>query len=87
MTVTGNDPGLDGLTFDHVGNVYATDAHQGIIWKTAAGGGKATAWVTSPLLTPKIPPPPIGANGLFFNNARTALFVSNTAQTRSSGFR
>jgi sugar lactone lactonase YvrE len=80
MTVTGNDPGLDGLTFDDAGNVYVTDAHQGIIWKTAAGGGEGTAWVTSPLLTPERLPPPIGANGLFFNNARTALYVTNTAQ-------
>ena len=31
MTVTGEHPGLDGLTFDADGNVYVTDAHQGII--------------------------------------------------------
>ncbi|MGT2493860.1 hypothetical protein ACU4GD_33695 [Cupriavidus basilensis] len=29
MTVTGKNPGLDGLTFDPAGNVYVTDAHQG----------------------------------------------------------
>ena len=32
MTVSGKDPGLDGLTIDAAGNVYVTDAHEGIIW-------------------------------------------------------
>jgi sugar lactone lactonase YvrE len=80
MTVTGEDPGLDGLTFDADGNVYVTDAHQGIIWRVGKDGGAATAWVTSPLLKPTRPPPAIGANGLAFNTKHTALFVANTAQ-------
>ncbi|MEM5461472.1 SMP-30/gluconolactonase/LRE family protein [Paraburkholderia phytofirmans] len=79
MTVTGNNPGLDGMTFDAAGNVYVTDSHQGIIWKTGPGGGEALAWVKSPLLSPARPAPRIGANGLAFNNERTALFVANTA--------
>ena len=41
MTVTGKDPGLDGMMFDTAGNVYVTDAHQGIIWKVGPGGGEA----------------------------------------------
>ena len=40
---------------------------------------QATVWVKSPLLKPTRPPPPIGANGLAFNNKQTALFVANTA--------
>ena len=80
MTVTGEHPGLDGLTFDADGSVYVTDAHQGIIWRVGKEGGAATAWVTSPLLKPTRPPPAIGANGLAFNNDHTALFVANTAQ-------
>ncbi|MDQ0138972.1 SMP-30/gluconolactonase/LRE family protein [Cupriavidus necator] len=79
MTVTGKNPGLDGLTFDPAGNVYVTDAHQGIIWKVGPDGGEASAWVTTPLLKPTRIPPTIGANGLAFNNKKTALFVANTA--------
>jgi hypothetical protein len=56
MTVTGEHPGLDGLTFDADGNVYVTDAHQGIIWRVGKEGGVATAWVMSPLLKPTRPP-------------------------------
>jgi sugar lactone lactonase YvrE len=79
MTVTGNHPGLDGMTFDTAGNLYVTDAHEGMIWKVGPAGGAATVWVKSPLLKPTRPPPAIGANGLAFNNKQTALFVPNTA--------
>jgi sugar lactone lactonase YvrE len=44
MTVTGEDPGLDGLTFDADGNVYVTAAHQGVIWRVGKDSGAATAW-------------------------------------------
>lgn len=80
MTVSAENPGLDGLTIDSAGNVYVTDAHNGIIWRVGEEGGAGTAWLKSPLLKPNRPPPPIGANGLAFNNAQTALFVANTAQ-------
>ena len=79
MTVTGKDPGLDGLTFDKAGNVYVTDAHEGLIWKVGPGGGAGTVWVKSPLLAPTRSPPPVGANGFAFNTKQTALFVANTA--------
>jgi sugar lactone lactonase YvrE len=79
MTVTGKNPGLNGMTFDAAGNVYVTDSHQGIIWKVGPGGGEGVAWVTSPLLKPTRLPPGIGANGLAFNNKKTALFIANTA--------
>ena len=79
MTVTGEAPGLDGITFDPAGNVYVTDAHQGIIWKVGPDGGEGSAWVESPLLKPTRLPPGIGANGLAFNNDKTALFIANTA--------
>ena len=76
MTVTGAS-GLNALTFDAAGNVYVSDSAQGIIWKTGPGGGAATAWVTSPLLT-TTGVPPFGANGLGFNKAGNTLFVANT---------
>src|SRR5262249_10526206 len=69
--------GLNAITFDAQGNMYVSDSFQGIIWKTAAGGGLATAWITDPkLATTGIPP--FGANGLAFNEAGSALFVANT---------
>lgn len=69
--------GLNALTFDSLGNVYVSDSFQGIIWKTGATGGLATAWVTDSLLT-TTGVPPFGANGLGFNKAGNALFVANT---------
>jgi hypothetical protein len=63
MTVTGDHPGLDAFCFDSAGNVYATDAHQGIIWKVGKDGGAGTIWAGDPLLKPTRFPPAIGANG------------------------
>ncbi len=69
--------GLNALTFDAAGNVYVSDSFQGIIWKTGAAGGPATAWVTNALLS-TTGVPPFGANGLGFNKHGNALFVANT---------
>jgi sugar lactone lactonase YvrE len=77
MTVTGS-AGLNALTFDKAGNVYVSDSFQGIIWRTGSGGGAGSVWVQDPLLTPN-GVPPFGANGIEFNNTRTALLVANTA--------
>jgi sugar lactone lactonase YvrE len=81
MTIPAPPPlvssGLNAMTFDSLGNIYVSDSFQGIIWKAGAGGGLATAWVTSPLLT-TTGDPPFGANGLAFNKAANALFVANT---------
>ena len=71
-------PGPNALTFDKAGYVYISDSFQGIVWRTTSAGGVATPWVTSDLLKPN-GVPPFGANGLAFNNAGDALFVSNTA--------
>jgi sugar lactone lactonase YvrE len=79
MTVTGKAPGLNSITFDEAGNVYVTDSHQGIVWKVGPSGGAGAIWVESPLLKPASQTPGIGANGLAFNNGKTALFVANTA--------
>jgi len=77
MTVTGS-AGLNALTFDKAGNVYVSDSFQGIIWRTGPSGGAGTVWAQSPLLVPN-GVPPFGANGIEFNNARTAMLVANTA--------
>jgi sugar lactone lactonase YvrE len=80
MTVTGDHPGLDAFCFDAAGNVYTTDAHQGIIWKVGKDGGAGTIWAEDTLLKPTRFPPAIGANGAWFNDKQTAMFVANTAQ-------
>jgi len=77
MTVTGNS-GLNALTFDKVGNLYVSDSFQGIIWRTGPTGGAGGIWAKDPLLTPN-GVPPFGANGIEFNNNRTAMLVTNTA--------
>jgi sugar lactone lactonase YvrE len=72
--------GLNALTFDKAGNVYVSDSFNGVIWKTGPSGGAATAWSSDPLLGPGTGlTPPFGANGIEFNNARTTMFVANTA--------
>jgi sugar lactone lactonase YvrE len=72
--------GLNALTFDRLGNAYIADSFNGVIWKTGPGGGMATAWSNSPLLSPGTGlTPPFGANGIEFNNAGTIAFVANTA--------
>jgi streptogramin lyase len=69
--------GLNDVTFDKAGNVYVSDSAQGVIWKTGAHGGVATAWTSDPLLT-TTGVPPFGANGIRFDSHETAFFATNT---------
>lgn len=69
--------GLNDITFDGTGNVYVSDSFQGVVWRTSATGGVASAWVDSPLLRTN-GVPPFGANGLRFDKQETALYVANT---------
>lgn len=71
----------NGMTFDRNGNIYLADSYQGTVWRTGPTGGAATAWVKSDLLISH-GYPVIGANGLAFNNAETALFVGNAGDDR-----
>jgi len=73
----GASAGPNALTFDDDGNVYVSDSFQGVIWKIPPGGGSATSWASSPLLT-TAGVPPFGANGIAFNRDRSAMFVANT---------
>jgi sugar lactone lactonase YvrE len=73
----GAGSGLNGLTFDKMGNVYVSDSFGGAIWRTGPNGGTATIWVQDPLLK-TAGDPPFGANGLAFNKAQNILFVANT---------
>lgn len=69
--------GPNALTFDAAGDVYVSDSFQGVIWRIPSGGGGATPWASSPLLT-TAGVPPFGANGIAFNRDRSAMFVANT---------
>jgi DNA-binding beta-propeller fold protein YncE len=77
--------GLNALTFDAAGNVYASDSFQGVIWKTGPNGtgthGTPEAWASSAaLLGPGTGlTPPFGANGIEFNHAGTVMYVADTA--------
>ena len=76
--------GLNALTFDSTGNVYASDSFQGVIWRTGPNGtgasGTPEAWASSALLGPGSGlTPPFGANGIEFNHAGTIMYVADTA--------
>jgi sugar lactone lactonase YvrE len=75
--------GLNALTFDQQGNAYVSDSFNGVIWKVAPDSTATTlppAWSNDPLLSPGTGlTPPFGANGVEFNNERSALYVANTA--------
>ncbi|MFE1839703.1 SMP-30/gluconolactonase/LRE family protein [Streptomyces sviceus] len=68
----------NGLALDRAGRtLYVADSNKGTVWAVPASGGKATAWLTDPALSPD-PSVPFGANGLRFH--RGAVWVSNSAQ-------
>jgi DNA-binding beta-propeller fold protein YncE len=76
--------GLNALTFDAAGNVYASDSFQGVIWKTGPNGtgtsGTPESWASSALLGAGSGlTPPFGANGIEFNHAGTVMYVADTA--------
>src|SRR4051794_39255779 len=66
------------LRVNPVTGASVSDSFQGIIWRTGPGGGAGAVWTQDPLLTPN-GVPPFGANGVEFNNNRTAMLVANTA--------
>ncbi|MFM9555192.1 hypothetical protein SAMN04487980_1002303 [Streptomyces sp. cf124] len=68
----------NGLALDPAGStLYVADSSKSTVWAVPASGGKATAWLTDPALSPD-PSVPFGANGLRFH--RGAVWVSNSAQ-------
>jgi sugar lactone lactonase YvrE len=77
ISVPGEKACPNGMTFDKKGNIYLTDSFQGTVWRTGPAGGTPTALVKTDLLISH-GVPPIGANGLAFDRAQTALFVGNT---------
>ncbi len=83
-TGLGSSSGLNGLTFDHAGNVYVADSLQGVIWKVGPNGGTPQTLVSPQLLSPQtvsgaVLLPSLGANGVEFNNDLTRMYVTNTA--------
>jgi sugar lactone lactonase YvrE len=72
---------LNGLTFDAQGNVYVSDSFSGTIYQLNGNTGAFIASIQDPLLEPNktYGVPSFGANGLAFDKAGDALFVTNTA--------
>jgi DNA-binding beta-propeller fold protein YncE len=81
---------INTVIFDRAGNVYVSDPFQGAIWKTGPAGGTPVAWYApfnigqNNLLLPTANEgeplvPSFGGSGIAFNNAGTAMFVTNTA--------
>ncbi|HVQ39862.1 MAG TPA: hypothetical protein VMS31_20140 [Pyrinomonadaceae bacterium] len=65
------------VVFDDEGNAYVTDSLQGAIFRYAPGGGAATLWFQSPLLTGS-GPIPFGANGIRLDPEREHVYVVST---------
>ena len=77
ISIPGEKAAPNGMTFDKKGNIYLTDSLQGTVWKAPPGGGAPVPWLKTDLLISH-GFPRLGANGLAFNHAETALFVGNT---------
>ena len=77
ISIPGEKAAPNGMVFDKKGNIYLTDSFQGTVWKTGPTGGTPTAWIKTDLLISH-GFPRLGANGLAFDRAETALFVGNT---------
>ena len=70
----------NGLTFDALGRLYATDSFDGSVWRYVSGAFER--WIEDPLLAPvAIPgfPPLPGVNGVVARPG-AGLFVANTSQ-------
>jgi sugar lactone lactonase YvrE len=71
----------DGLAFDKRGNLYATDAAEGAIYRIHRRGGPAHVWLQHELLSGSGVfgfPTPIGANGIQY--WKNSLLVANSEQ-------
>lgn len=73
----------NGLAFDDGGNLYVTDPGGSIFKIPAAGGSVAAPWTSDTKLgtggaCPGGSPTPTGANGIAFDTAGQAVFVTNT---------
>ena len=82
LTGTGGIQFPNGLAFDHLGNLYATDSILGAVWRIQRGGS-AEIWFQSPLLEGNGAAGlgfPLGANGIAFRN--NEIIVSNTEGAR-----
>ncbi len=73
----------NGLAFDDAGNLFVTDTGGSVFKIPAAGGAVAAPWTSDAKLgttgaCPGASATPTGANGLAFDAAGQALYVSNT---------
>ncbi|HMA81545.1 MAG TPA: SMP-30/gluconolactonase/LRE family protein [Candidatus Binatia bacterium] len=76
--------GANGIDFDKNGNLYVSGGRNGRIYRTGPEGGKAQVFAQIPPHTRVLPDgkseQTITANGIVFDNARTTLYITDTAR-------
>jgi sugar lactone lactonase YvrE len=77
--------GLNAITFDAAGALYASDSVGGRVFKVNLTNDQATPFISDERLKPAPAPhgfPPFGANGLAFDANEENLYIANTADDR-----
>lgn len=73
QTASDLGPYLDGIAFDHVGNLYVSDFQQATIFRVPPGGGSAEVWFSDARLES-----PFGPNGIAIDKSKRTMYFATT---------